>query len=42
MDSDFVQLFGDLMSGITDYGRPMKPFFIEIPNFWAWVDNLSR
>ena len=19
-----------------DYGRPMKPFFIEIPNFWAW------
>ena len=19
----------------TDYGRPMKPFFIEIPNFWA-------
>ena len=18
-----------------DYGRPMKPFFIEIPNFWA-------
>ena len=20
---------------ITDYGRPMKPFFIEIQNFWA-------
>ena len=20
----------------------MKPFFIEIPNFWAWADNLSR
>ena len=19
----------------TDYGLPMKPFFIEIPNFWA-------
>ena len=22
----------------TDYGLPMKPFFIEIPNFWAWAD----
>ena len=21
--------------GGTDYGRPMKPFFIEIQNFWA-------
>ena len=26
----------------TDYGRPKKPFFIEIPNFWAWADNLGR
>ena len=26
----------------TDYGRPTKPFFIEIPNFWAWADNLGR
>ena len=26
----------------TDYGRPMKPFFIEIPIFWAWADNLDR
>ena len=25
-----------------DYGRPMKPFFIEIPIFWAGTDNLSR
>ena len=25
-----------------DYGHPMKPFFIKIPNFWAWADNLSR
>ena len=25
-----------------DYGRPMKPFFIEIPNFLAWADNLGR
>jgi hypothetical protein len=22
-----------------DYGRPIKPFFIEIPDFWAWVDK---
>ena len=21
----------------TDYGRPMKPFFFEIPNFCAWA-----
>ena len=26
----------------TDYGRSMKSFFIEIPNFWAWADNLGR
>ena len=26
----------------TDYGRPMKPFFIEIQNFWAWADELGR
>ena len=25
-----------------DYGRPMKPFFIEIQNFWAWADRLGR
>ena len=25
----------------TDYGRPMKPFFIEISNFWALADNLG-
>ena len=23
----------------TDYGRPMKPFFIEFQNFWAWADK---
>ena len=23
----------------TDYGCTMKPFFIEIPNFWAWADT---
>ena len=21
---------------------PMKPVFIEIPNCWAWTDNLGR
>ena len=26
----------------TDYGLPMKPFFIEIPKFWVWADNLGR
>ena len=28
--------------GNIDYRRPMKPFFIEIPNFWAWAQNLGR
>jgi hypothetical protein len=23
----------------TDYGHPMKPFFIEIQNFWSWADK---
>ena len=23
----------------TDYGRTMKPFFIEIQNFWACLDK---
>ena len=23
----------------TDYGHPMKPCFIEIPNFWSWADK---
>jgi hypothetical protein len=22
-----------------DYGRPMKPVFIKIPNFWGWTDK---
>ena len=26
----------------TDYGCPMKPFFIKIPNFWAWADKWGR
>ena len=25
----------------TDYGGPRKPFFIEIPNFWTWANNLG-
>ena len=27
---------------ITDYGRPMKPSLIEILNFWALSDKLTR
>ena len=23
----------------SHYGHPMKPFFIEIQNFWAWADK---
>ena len=26
----------------TDYGPPMKPFFIKIPKFWARADKLGR
>ena len=26
----------------TDCGRPMKPFFTEIQNFWAWADKLDK
>ena len=26
----------------TDYGLPMKHFFIKIQNFWAWADKLGR
>ena len=25
----------------TDYGRPNEVFFIEIPDFWAWANNLG-
>ena len=28
--------------GYMDYGRPMKPFFIEILNFWAWSGKLGK
>ena len=28
-----------LVGSPTDQGRPMKPFFIEIQNFWAWAEN---
>jgi hypothetical protein len=27
------------MNMITDYGNPMKPFFIENQNFWAWAEK---
>ena len=26
----------------TDYGRPMKPFFIKIRNIRPWAHNLGR
>ena len=26
----------------TDWGRPMKQFFIKIKNFWAWADKVSK
>ena len=29
----------NLMVKIKDSRRPMKPFFIEIPNYWAWADK---
>ena len=25
----------------TDYGGPMKSFFIKITNFWDWADNFG-
>ena len=25
-----------------DHGRPMKPFFNEIQNFWAWSGKLGK
>ena len=27
------------MYNVMDYGQPMKPFFIEILNLWAWADK---
>ena len=37
----FTRYFYDMcllptIAQATDYGRPMKPIFIEIQNFWAW------
>ena len=32
----------DEMAKKKIYGCPMKPFFIEIQNFWAWADKLGR
>ena len=31
-----------VMVSDTDNGRPMKPFCIEVPNFWAWAEKLGR
>ena len=27
---------------LKNYKHPMQPLFIQIPNFWAWADNLGR
>ena len=32
-----VRIMNDCKECATEYGRPMKPFFIEISNFWALV-----
>ena len=34
----FVEVFAQYVNYIfkTVYGRPVKPSFIKIPNFWAW------
>ena len=37
-----LEIDGKKIDRITDYGNPMKPFFIEIQNFWAWADKLGR
>ena len=34
----FRKVFDSIVA-ITDYGRPMKPFFTKIPNFGAWSDK---
>ena len=34
----FLSIIGkELFLETTDYGHPMKPFFIEIQNFWSWA-----
>ena len=37
-----IRLVPKRMAVLTDNGRPMKPFFIEMQNFWAWADKLGR
>ena len=36
----YSYIFG-ILQKCTDSGRPMKPFFIKIPNFWAWADKFG-
>ena len=38
----YYWLVMELTSQNTDYGRPMKPFFIEIQKFWANGEINSR
>ena len=37
----FKFLFFNNMLQNTDFELPMKPFLLEIPNSWAWADNLG-
>ena len=36
----FLPIISDSVIDPTDYGLPMKPFSIEILNFWAWADKI--
>ena len=41
-ESQFLTTLSVYVTGmffLTDYGRPMKPFFIKIRNSWAWADK---
>ena len=38
-----AKIFFDKKSKVLNHGlqTPTKPFYIKIPNFWAWADNLG-
>ena len=38
---DFMPITCNILQS-TDYGHPMKPFFIEVQTFWAWADKLGE
>ena len=37
----FWPSYGPALILPMDYGRQIKPFFNDIPNFWVWVDKLG-